>query len=434
MLGYGYLLWLAGATILVRTAFDMPTIYRLQAVTLVVGAVMPVLGNFGTTLLELQGAALDMTPAAFTFAGLGCAVALSRYDLLESRPVPRWMARDRVVETMTDAMLVTDTKWRVTDFNDAAAAVFESSETKLKGRTIGQLVPKFSPAMTASGTLTVTLPGTKRYYDLLTNEFTDTQGRTIGFAVILRDVTDRRHNLQQLEVMNRVLRHNLRTEANLLEGYTGLVFDDLEDGDVDAAYEHADVVRTHALSLVNISEKARKLGALRDAEATDGAQRTPVAVQVRSAADTIQTGVPEATVQFESLPDGDVVCSTTLEAVVTELLENAVEHTEADESVVTVSTRVDDDMLELHVVDDGPGIPASELAAIEAAGETPLQHGSGLGLWLVTWGATQLGGDVSFDRREAGGTDVTLRVPIRRQRADVTDEGVSNDDRSNDDR
>ncbi|KAB1194774.1 PAS domain-containing protein [Haloferax sp. MBLA0076] len=421
MLGYGYLLWLAGATILVRTAFDMPTIYRLQAVTLVVGALMPILGNFATTLLELEGASFDMTPASFTFAGLACAVALNRYGLLESRPVPRWMARDRVVQTMADAMLVTDTKWRVTDLNEAAQTVFEHHVERLKGRTVGDIVPEFSPLRAERGPQTISFDNSQRYYELFTSDFTDTQGRTIGHAVIFRDVTDKRHNLQQLEVMNRVLRHNLRTEANLLDGYTGLVFDDLEEGDIDAARSHADVVRSHANILVNISEKARKLGELRDADGeVDEARNSPATIQIQNAAATVESDYPEATIRFDSLPSGDVVCPPLFESIVVELIENGVEHTDAADPVVTISGSVENGTLELHVVDDGPGIAQSELAAIEADGETPLRHGSGLGLWLVTWGADQLRGDVSFERRPEGGTDAVVRIPIRRNRVDET--------------
>jgi sensor histidine kinase regulating citrate/malate metabolism len=48
---------------------------------------------------------------------------------------------------------------------------------------------------------------------------------------------------------------------------------------------------------------------------------------------------------------------------------------------------------------------------LDSGTETALQHGSGLGLWLVKWGTEIVGGSVSFDRNEPTGTVVTATVP-----------------------
>ncbi|QOS10770.1 sensor box histidine kinase [Haloferax gibbonsii] len=414
VLGYSYLLWVAGSAVILRTALDMPTIYRLQAATLIVGALMPVLGNAATTLLELYGPAIDMTPAAFAFAGLACTVAISRYELLEARPVPRWVARERVVETMADAVLITDTKWRVTDVNQSAARILGDDDAELKGRPIGDVIEEFSPDQRDTDQVTVRLGSGQRYFELRTSAFTDHHGRDIGHALVFRDVTDRRLNLQQLEVMNRVLRHNLRTEANLLEGYANLVLDDIDGGELDDARDHAQTLHDHASTLVNISQKARKLGVARDNDGSGDIRLLPAAVQIRAAADAVRADSPGANIRLSSLPDPEIVCAPTLEPIVRELVENGVQHNPSSTPVVSVTATADGRELVIRVEDDGPGINASELAAIDAHGETQLRHASGLGLWLVKWGVDQLGGTVAFHPREEGGTEVVLRIPALR--------------------
>ena len=65
--------------------------------------------------------------------------------------------------------------------------------------------------------------------------------------------------------------------------------------------------------------------------------------------------------------------------------------------------------MEVRVADDGPGIPAAEVNVLERGYETPLEHGSGLGLWIVNWIVTESGGGISFDENDPRGSVVTLR-------------------------
>jgi signal transduction histidine kinase len=70
------------------------------------------------------------------------------------------------------------------------------------------------------------------------------------------------------------------------------------------------------------------------------------------------------------------------------------------------------DRFVLTVADDGPGIPDHEVTAVESGRETALEHGSGLGLWVVEWGAAALGAEVDYADREPRGTTVTVRIPV----------------------
>nr|WP_241429883.1 histidine kinase N-terminal 7TM domain-containing protein [Haloferax larsenii] len=427
ILAYSYLLWLAGALALFQTMLDLPTIYRLQAITLIVGTLMPILGSLSTVLLELYGVALDVTPATFTFAGLAYAIALSQYDLLGSRPVPRSIACERVVKSMADAVVVTDTKWRIIALNQTAADILERTTTDLKGRPISSVISG-TAAKKLNGNVAVKLGESQRDFELRTSTFTDFHGRPIGNALVFRDVTDRRRNVQQLEVMNRVLRHNLRTEANMLFGYADLVVEALANDSLDRAQRYSETVRDRAFSLVTISEKARKIAALHGntTDEDETATPVPVGVQLEQAASTVRDDHPECVVLVESDLDDHIVCSPTLEHVVQELIENGVVHNYSDTPTVQVEAVESDDTVEIHVTDDGPGINPNELVAIRAHGETPLQHGSGLGLWLVTWGVDQLRGEVSFKRNNGSGTTASLQIPVQRVADDSDPTGAQN--------
>jgi signal transduction histidine kinase len=71
----------------------------------------------------------------------------------------------------------------------------------------------------------------------------------------------------------------------------------------------------------------------------------------------------------------------------------------------------DRDGIVVIVSDDGPGIPADELRALYGSSESPLHHGSGLGLWVVKWITESYGGEVRIEEEATAGSEVTLSLP-----------------------
>jgi len=93
-----------------------------------------------------------------------------------------------------------------------------------------------------------------------------------------------------------------------------------------------------------------------------------------------------------------------------ELVENAVEHDPASE--VEVAASATDAGIEVSVADDGDGIPEHQWDLLTGQREiTQLQHGDGLGLWLVKWTTDRHGGRLRLDESGEDGTTVTLVFP-----------------------
>ncbi len=111
-----------------------------------------------------------------------------------------------------------------------------------------------------------------------------------------------------------------------------------------------------------------------------------------------------------------------LKQVLLNLLSNAVKFTLAG-GAVTIRGRVDSDRIALAVIDDGIGIPASELPRLGqpfeqvATDPTLSRGGTGLGLALVHALVGRHGGEVRIESEEGLGTTVTVDLP-REQRED----------------
>jgi PAS domain S-box-containing protein len=233
--------------------------------------------------------------------------------------------------------------------------------------------------------------------------------RTTHFVGFQRDVTARKRRDRMLEVLNRVLRHNLRNDMTVIGGNAEVLAERTEGSTAELAESIAET----AGELTELSAKARSL----EAAVSDSTQleSRDVAADVRAATEQLRSTHPEATFTVEAPEDCRAVATERLRLAVRELAENAVEHGDAS----TVSLRVEggDESVSVVVHNEGPPLPTHEQRVLETGRETPLEHGEGLGLWLVNWIVTGLGGTVTANTDD--GTTVRLSLPA----ADEEDPG-----------
>ncbi|PSQ47632.1 hypothetical protein BRD19_09035 [Halobacteriales archaeon SW_7_65_23] len=77
---------------------------------------------------------------------------------------------------------------------------------------------------------------------------------------------------------------------------------------------------------------------------------------------------------------------------------------------MTVTVEAVPNAAEVRIADDGPGLDEAEREVLATGTETPLIHGSGLGLWLVYWIVSRHDGDIETETT-SDGTTMTLSVP-----------------------
>jgi signal transduction histidine kinase len=117
---------------------------------------------------------------------------------------------------------------------------------------------------------------------------------------------------------------------------------------------------------------------------------------------------------LEVLPPNGLVLDadpTRLEQALGNLVENALEH---GRGPVVLSAQPRGDLVELHVVDSGPGFPQAFMASafdrFSRADQARSGGGSGLGLSIVELIADAHGGETGVENRPAGGADVWIAV------------------------
>jgi PAS domain S-box-containing protein len=129
---YTYGAVLAGVIIFVRHMIQTDDAYRAQAGTMLLAALVLLIGNglYVFKLLPFRG--LDITPFTFTVSSLILAWGLFRFKLLDLIPV----AGEVVLQNMGDGILVTDARSRIVYINPS----FENLAWLQKGTSVGHQV------------------------------------------------------------------------------------------------------------------------------------------------------------------------------------------------------------------------------------------------------------------------------------------------------
>jgi len=254
--------------------------------------------------------------------------------------------------------------------------------------------------------------GALYHVDQTVSPITNDEGKITHFVTIESDVTTQRLRKQQLEVLNRVLRHNLRNETTVIKGNATLLRDAIDDAELRA---QARAIEERTTALSNLSDKARTVRALfrnqSPAEAT-----CDITQLVTEVVDEVSDTYPDATLTTDEHESIYARGGSLLKTALLEILENAIIYNDHSTPEVTVSIRqsIEDrtgEWVKVVISDNGPGIPENEQKTIESAEETPLQHGTGLGLWIVYWAVSLLGGEVTLEDNSPRGTRVILNLP-----------------------
>lgn len=226
-----------------------------------------------------------------------------------------------------------------------------------------------------------------------------------------------RHQANRLEVMNRMLRHEVLNALTAIRGFAGVHATESHDAQA--------VIEERSDGIEATIEKVRYL--TRSARFNEQwGVRVDLHEHLEASVAAIEAAHPEAEVTLEVPEDAPpVIANDRLEEVFTQLVENAIVHGTAthghrdrDESEdhggdqsVTVRVTSTTDRVSVRVIDQGPGLPDRQRRLLET-GEigTFDDPKSGYGLNVVRLLVESYSGSIETDVTDAGST-VTVSLP-----------------------
>ncbi|MFZ5880558.1 MAG: PAS domain S-box protein [Chloroflexota bacterium] len=188
-LAYSYIILLIGAYFLVRMLFRRKGMYRGQIIAMLLAVLAPWIGNILYLTKNSPIPYLDLTPFAFTVSVAAVAWAIFGFRLVDITP----LARDLVVDSMREGMVVLDARGYVVDINTAAARMIGVVIADALGRTAADifhpwphLVERFRNVTEALDVISVGTGATERSFEVRLSSLNDLQGQFVGRVILLR--------------------------------------------------------------------------------------------------------------------------------------------------------------------------------------------------------------------------------------------------------
>lgn len=193
---YSYGLIAAGAILCLWGVRAYPELYRRQATILWVGALTPLAVNLLYIARIFPRTGQDPTPLAFAVTSLAWSWAFTRMRLFDLGPI----AREFLIERMTDGVVVLDPLGRVVDLNPTACAALGWNDREPMGRQMSHLLPKNALGRadwtdTDGEEFQVELESPahpQRTLEARSLPLRARRGEGLGWLVLLRDVTEQR--------------------------------------------------------------------------------------------------------------------------------------------------------------------------------------------------------------------------------------------------
>jgi len=234
----------------------------------------------------------------------------------------------------------------------------------------------------------------------------DGAGEVVNYVGFQQDVTERKQRQEQLAVLDRVLRHNLRNDMNLVRGLAETIQSEASGEVTEFAGE---IVETSD-QLLELTEKERQITAL----LREPPSREEIVLSdcLRQVVSQLKSTHPDAAITLNCPQAVTVRATPRLQQALKELLLNAIIHNDSPTPDVTVTVTQLDERVRLEIADTGPEIPPMEQALLtDEPKQTQLSHGGGLGLWLVKLIITRSDGTITVAENSPVGNTVRIQLP-----------------------
>ncbi|WP_373531142.1 ATP-binding protein [Vampirovibrio sp.] len=247
---------------------------------------------------------------------------------------------------------------------------------------------------------------------------TDTQA-VDGCVIIFHDITDIRHTERMRRDFVANVSHELRTPLSAIEGYSETLIEGALD-DPTVCRDFINVIHRHSLRLTQLVEDLLDLSKLESPDYKPELLPASLQVLIQQVLAMVQDKAEEKNIQLtvdiqEPLPKAQAELSS-LQQVLTNLLDNAIKYTPTDGRVVLKAYVNDRQKIQVDVIDNGIGIEPKyhsrifeRFYRVDKARSREM-GGTGLGLSIVKHIVQLHNGEIWVESNDSNGSTFSFTV------------------------
>ncbi len=443
---YNYLMIIIGSLALIWAIVRYPGVYRQQAAAILFGVSLVF---FGDLIQSANLIPIPLLPIALMLGAIIYFWAIFRVQLFDLRPV----ARDLLLEYLTDGMLVVDRDNRLIDANPMAEKILRFSRARSVGQPVETVFSEWKTLLDKQAVHQLLKVEIERVVEdkacCLEAELVQLESakhQIQGHLVILHDITDRKHaeaerldltaerlRMGLLEVFIQDISHDFRTPLSTIMSSAYLLGKlAAQIGETTAAEKVAPLLVKSHEKIANIEASSRQMEKLLDdmLEATrlekEGENQLQVTPQhintlVELLVEFFAPAIARKSLHF-TIQQGDnlpllQIDSQRLMRALQNLVNNAITFTPSGGSIQVITRRENQSVI-IEVSDNGIGIAEADLPHIFERffrvdkARSAATGGAGLGLPITKRIVEHHGGTVSVRSVPHEGTTFTISLPI----------------------
>lgn len=208
--GYAYLLAIMATGVLISAARSLPNPYKKQAISIIIAAVIPLIGSLNYIVKISPLTPQDISPIYFLLSSTVITWAIYRQKFLNLSPI----ARSKLVDTISDIVIVVNRQLQISDLNPAAGTAIGVETDNIIGENVDQALSRWPilvelvSQIENTPTIRKIIPDQyENWYEMKISPLKGSRGQVQGWLIVLHDITDRRE-----------LESSLRTSEALYRG------------------------------------------------------------------------------------------------------------------------------------------------------------------------------------------------------------------------
>jgi len=446
---YLQLFMIYGIILFIITYLHSYSIYRKQARMIAISAFIPNATNLAFNLDLLPFKINDVTPITFFVSGILLFYAIFQYKLFDIVPV----ARDNLIESMNDMVIVLDNRNRVLDLNLRARELTKRwnnarepksfigmgiSDVFTDWKELVEILEADTGKIPDNKRITYSFNGVTKYFHISLKGIFDKKKYKNGRLIVLRDITTLEEALNEAkrakdaaEYANRAkgyflanMSHEIRTPMNAIIGISDILYSDKLDSDTQKEYIRMITESAQSLLLIinNILDYSKIEVGKMVIENVNMNLKQLVSDAVRSF--IISSDKPDLNISCnigQGVPDYIIGDPVRLGQILINIVGNAVKFTERGSITVDINEINRENktsVLEISVTDTGIGIPQDQVGRMfesfsQLDGSITRKYGgTGLGLAIVKNLVQLMNGEISVESESGKGSRFICKIPF----------------------